>query len=237
MPDQTQVKDFYDSEYYATLPDILEASSHHKKLATKLGIKNGMNVLDVACGTGAWLKAVSELGANIAGIDLSEKAIQFCQKHLPEGDFYCQPATPLPFPDNQFDVVTCLGSLEHFPNQLSAVKEISRVLKPTGKAIILVPNSEFLGLKLGLFKGTDQTKAIEKPATLQEWEKLFSEGGISHVSSWKDTHILSRQWILQRGRLNAISRAAISLAAYSLPLRMQYQVYFECTKYNAIATT
>jgi SAM-dependent methyltransferase len=52
--------------------------------------------------------------------------------------------TGIPFPDNSFDSVICNHVLEHIPDCLQAVKEIFRVLKPKGYAILQTPYSKLL---------------------------------------------------------------------------------------------
>ncbi len=65
----------------------------------------------------------------------------------------------LPFDDESFDLVTCLGSLEHFPDPAASAKEMKRVLKPGGEALIFVPNLFFLGhIWFGLRHGTQPTE-------------------------------------------------------------------------------
>ena len=49
------IREFYDGAYYRDLPPRLVASGHHERLAARLGVSAGQQVLDVACGTGAWL--------------------------------------------------------------------------------------------------------------------------------------------------------------------------------------
>ncbi|MGV6861388.1 MAG: class I SAM-dependent methyltransferase [Putridiphycobacter sp.] len=48
----------------------------------------------------------------------------------------------IPFGDNHFDLIICNHLLEHVPNDLDAMKELFRVLKPNGKAILQVPISK-----------------------------------------------------------------------------------------------
>jgi len=42
-------------------------------------------VLDIACGLGEWLRVCMNAGSSIAGVDLSERAIEYRKKHMPEG--------------------------------------------------------------------------------------------------------------------------------------------------------
>ena len=126
-------------------------------------------VLDVACGVGNWLLACKQLGASTSGVDLSERAIAACKSVMPEGDFYAGPAESLPFEDERFDVVTCLGSLEHFVDPGNALKEMLRVAKDNATFLLLVPNADFLTRRLGFFTGTDQVDAKEEVRTLDEW--------------------------------------------------------------------
>lgn len=137
QPDKGQVKDFYDQHYYADIEGAGEPSSHHTRLARRIGLAQGDKVLDVACGTGEWLKAAMRCGAVISGIDLSEKAIEFCRADNPAGTFFSQSADRLPFEAGQFDWVSCLGSLEHFPEKSRSLVEMARVLKTGGTCLFL----------------------------------------------------------------------------------------------------
>jgi ubiquinone/menaquinone biosynthesis C-methylase UbiE len=224
-----EIRSFYDSVYYRSEKPDVTASHHLRRLAIKTGIKKDQQVLDVACGTGNWLLACKELGASTSGVDLSEKAIAICNSALPEGEFYATPAESLPFEDNRFDVVTCLGSLEHFVDPEKALNEMIRVANNDAKFILLVPNSDFLTRRIGLFSGTYQVDAKEHVRTLTEWNTLFNDSGLTVNDKWKDLHILSWSWI-SSGRWYSIPlRAAQALALTVWPLKWQYQVYHQCS--------
>jgi len=47
--------------------------------------------------------------------------------------------TAMPFPDDQFDLILCSHVLEHVPDDRQAMRELYRVLKPGGWAILMVP--------------------------------------------------------------------------------------------------
>ena len=224
------MKSFYDDVYYANADKPLQGSAHLRKLAKKTGIERGNDVLDIACGLGEWLHVCSKAGARVNGVDLSERAIEYCGKHLPDGNFHAGPAETLPFESAQFDVVSCLGSLEHFVEPVVALKEMARVARPDAQFLILVPNADFLTRKLKLFGGTNQKDAKEVVRTLEEWEDLLNQAGLTVARKWKDLHVLSWNWIRMNGWLAVPVRALQALALAFWPLRWQYQVYHLCVR-------
>ncbi|MGB5261658.1 MAG: class I SAM-dependent methyltransferase [Gammaproteobacteria bacterium] len=224
MSEHDEIRSFYDTVYYRDAGTRVSASGHLRRMASKY-VHPGDQVLDIACGTGNWLMAACERGAIPAGIDLSPKAIDICKHNMPDGEFVSGPAESLPFADNSYDVVTCLGSLEHFLDPVAAVCEMVRVAKNDAAFIILVPNSGFLTRRLGLYRGTYQTAAKEEVRSLDEWQQIFAAGGLRTLRRWKDLHVLSWPWIMNAGWLRAPVRALQAVALASWPLSWQYQVY------------
>ncbi len=225
-----EMKSFYDDVYYADANKPLQGSAHLKKLARKVDIGSGDAVLDIACGLGEWLHVCATNGARVYGVDLSERAIEYCSKHMPDGEFHAVPAENLPFADEQFNLVSCLGSLEHFVEPVVSLNEMTRVAKADATFLILVPNADFLTRKLKLFGGTNQKDAKEVAQTLEEWDNLFEQEGLRVTRKWKDLHVLSWSWISMNGFLPAPFRALQALALLVWPLRWQYQVYHLCVK-------
>ncbi len=227
--DIERIRAYYDDVYYKDAGGgDGSVRSHYRRLSGRLRIGRDARVLDVACGTGEWLRACVDRGAEVAGVDLSPKAIEVCKERLPKGTFHATPAEELPFEDERFDLVSCLGSLEHFVDPQAALKEMQRVAKPGAKFLILVPNAGFLTRRLGLFGGTDQVQAKETVLELDAWEALFSESGLNVVDRWRDLHILSWRWLRNRKlyRQPYLLLQGLLLAVW--PLRWQYQVYFLC---------
>lgn len=224
-----QVAAYYDQVYYRSRSgDYGRLSKHFIRLAIRLGIQPGHQVLDIACGRGDWLAAAAARGAEVTGIDISARAIDCCRQRLPKAHLETGPAETLPFPNARFDRVTCLGSLEHFLDQPAALLEMRRVVKLSGWVVILVPNAGFLTYRLQFFRGTQQQTVKETIRPLYEWEAMFRSAGLNVVERWKDLHVLNLAWLLRSPRYLFPVRLAQALALVVWPLDWQYQVYHRC---------
>lgn len=228
--DFSAIKTFYDQTYYKDAGQVAGAGRFHKMLAQRLNIRPGERVLDVACGTGEWLLAVRERQASVAGTDISERAISVCRSAIPEGRFEAGPAERLPFGDESFDLVTCLGALEHFLDKDAALSEMVRVGTPDARYLILVPNAGFLTRRLGLFHGTEQAAVREDVLSLEQWQALFENCGLTVTQRWADLHVLSLDWITKGRPYLWPMRFIQALSLLTWPLRWQYQVFHLCRK-------
>ena len=138
----------------------------------------GLRVLEIGVGMGAdyleWLKA----GANATGVDLSaasiEQAQQRCQQASYQPDLRVADAEQLPFPDNSFDVVYSYGVMHHSPSTDQCIREAWRVLKPGGRARIMIYHhpsitGAMLWLRYGFLRGKSLRQSVydnfESPGT------------------------------------------------------------------------
>lgn len=225
-----QVAKFYDDVYYKGAEAGASLSWHLKRLSNRLGVSSGQQVLDIACGAGDWLAVAAASGAEVSGIDISERAVSICRERMPGGEFHVGTAEVLPFPDGNYDLVTCLGSLEHFLDQPAALAEMVRVMKSGGKVVILVPNAGFLTYRLGLYNGTQQKAVRETIRPLSEWQQMFNASGLAVTERWKDLHVLDRRWIFRAPWPLMPLRLLQALALTVWPLHWQYQVYHLCER-------
>ena len=223
-----EIKSFYNNVYYANKSSELRLSRHYFRLLEKLGLQPGQKILDVTCGSGEWLKVCELSGSSVSGIDLSEKAIDICKKNMPEGEFFSQSAERLPFDNNSFNVITCLGSLEHFVNPVQSLKEMVRVANIDAVYLILVPNEDFLTRKIGFFGDTYQVDAKEKVRTLDGWNEIFVSAGLVVKSKWKDIHVLNWNWISTGKPIMWSFRVLQAMLLMVWPLKWKYQVYHQC---------
>jgi SAM-dependent methyltransferase len=99
-------------------------------------------ILDVGCGTGANLLMLSQYG-DAEGVDISEDALAFCRERglerVRQGA-----GEALPYDDNTFDLVTAFDVVEHMDDDLVGLREMYRVLRPGGHALLFVPTFMFL---------------------------------------------------------------------------------------------
>lgn len=166
--DHARIKEFYDTDYYRNA-GTGNLPWHQKRVLSSLGNLRGKRVLDIACGTGDALAYFSGQGAEVAGIDISDKAAAVCKQRLPDADIHVGVAEKLPFESGRFDHVTCFGSLEHFLDQPGALAEMRRVLKDgDGSILVLVPNAGFLTRRFGLYRGTNQSDVRETVLSIDE---------------------------------------------------------------------
>lgn len=131
-------KEYYDdteskrySRFYPYIPKIAEFENY-----------KGKKVLEVGVGMGTDLKQYAKNGAICYGTDLTEGSVEQTRKHLEiyglKADLKVMDAESLEFEDNTFDLVYSFGVLHHTPDTQKAIDEVFRVLKPNGKAIIML---------------------------------------------------------------------------------------------------
>ncbi len=99
-------------------------------------------ILDVGCGKGHLVKALSELGIDAVGIDLNPNAADVAV--VPR--VRTMSATHLDFEDGAFDAVVSFHAIEHIPPIDEALREIARVVKPSGKVLLVYPAEPIRGL-------------------------------------------------------------------------------------------
>lgn len=163
-----------------------------------------MKLLDVACGPGHFLLVAKDLGYEIHGIDISPVTIEDAKKTV-EGDLRVAQAEKLPYRAGSFNLVTCIGSLEHFMDQDRALQEMRRVLKQEGKLFLYVPNLFFLAHVLyGWIYGAQPSEGGQEFSehfyTLKGWQDLVERNGfrIIKTAKFNDAFAAKRvNWIVK----------------------------------------
>jgi len=118
--------------------------SIYENVAKVLGLKPEDDLLEVASGNGYFLRKYASHVHSVAGLDLSELAVKLATTKNKDrvtagtAEFVCCEASRLPWVDNKFSAATCMGSFSCFPTPLDTLKEIHRVLRPAGRAVISI---------------------------------------------------------------------------------------------------
>ena len=103
----------------------------------------GMDVLDIACGTGYGSALLARRAARVTGGDVSQRAVDHARARYAGTsnlEFRQADCTALPFPDACFDAVVSFETIEHITAQEAFLDEARRVLRPGGRLILSCPN-------------------------------------------------------------------------------------------------
>ena len=115
---------------------------------------SGKRVLEVGFGTGTDLLQFARAGARVTGLDLTPRSIEIARQRFAiyglQGEFLIGDGEQLSFPDESFDVVYSFGVLHHTPDTAGAVKEVHRVLRKGGEAIVMLYHKTSLFYWAGL---------------------------------------------------------------------------------------
>jgi len=137
--------------------DVMEFDGHR-----------GEQLLEIGAGIGTDLSQFARNGAVVTDLDLSAGHMAHAKENFAlrglQAHFVHHDAERLPFDNNTFDVVYSNGVLHHTPNTRSVVGEIKRVLKPGGKAIIMMYAEDSLHywLKLLWRMGLDERRLLRQ---------------------------------------------------------------------------
>ena len=139
-----KIQQFFNKENLI-FPDKIDAKDERlTTICDQVGDINGKTVLDVGCGKGRFLSALKNQypEARLVGIDMSEELLQCVPSNI---ETHHGTMLNMPFEENQFDFVFSVEALEHAVQIGQALREMSRVLKPGGKLIVIDKNIEHWG--------------------------------------------------------------------------------------------
>ena len=100
-------------------------------------------VLDIGCGPAVMVGEMLAMGHEVWGVDVAPAMIDQCRARFagdPRAHFEVGQIEQMALADGSFDAVTCLGVVEYLDEDLAAIREMHRVLKPGGIAIITCPH-------------------------------------------------------------------------------------------------
>lgn len=176
-------------------------------------------LLEIGCGTGRGLEILVNSADHYTGIDKYKSLTDELQEKYPQADFKSMHIPPLTgIKDNSFDTVVSFQVIEHIKDDESFLKEIYRVLKPGGKAIISTPNK-----KMTLTRNPWHVREYFAHELVSLCQTIFSKveaNGIAGNDKVMDYHEKNRQSVQK------ITRFDILNLQYRLPaplLRIPYE--------------
>jgi SAM-dependent methyltransferase len=160
-------------------------------------------MLDVGCGSGHTIEYFSHTwpGTKMHGLDLSDVAIEFAEKRVPQGQFTADSLEDVIL-TRTFELVTLMGVLEHFPDPARALGKIRELLSPNGIVYVEVPNciayarsERFEGFR----PSNTKNKQWEWHLFRESWEEIIRSAGFCINLAIKGPRLgIEFIWILTR---------------------------------------
>jgi ubiquinone/menaquinone biosynthesis C-methylase UbiE len=168
-------------------------------------LASGNEILEIAPGPGYFSIELAKRGAyNITGLDISKTFVEIGRKNAAEAnavvDFQHGNSSQMPFPDKRFDFVFCSSAFKNFTEPVAALREMHRVLKPGGRALIF---------------------DLRKDASRQDIESAVESSGVNRLNKAL-TRVIFRTMLLKRAYTkNQIERFVSQTAFRSFNIEEQ----------------
>ena len=130
------------TNWVAGMSDEQKPKELLNSIQSELPVSPNDPCLDLGCGFGNLVIALSERFKSVSGIELTPERAEWSQRRCPTAEIVCGSAEKLPWPDNHFGLVMSTDVFEHLnpSQQVAAAGEVARVLKPGGYGFITVPS-------------------------------------------------------------------------------------------------
>jgi ubiquinone/menaquinone biosynthesis C-methylase UbiE len=213
---------------------ILLRDSFYLWLLGLLKPQNGRRLLDISCGEGRLVVLAKPHKLEAVGLDFAIEGVQKGRAQAPASGWTVGDGECLPIVANSVDYVTHIGSLEHYLHPALGVREIARVLRPAGKACILLPNAYGLLGNIRHVVSTgeifDDGQPLQRYGTRRTWETLLSDNGLRILQTVGYSEIerprTPKDWRWFVRRPQKILRLAFSGL---IPLNLMNHFVFICT--------
>ncbi len=159
-----------------------QRDSYYLWLLDKLKPDPGKTLLDISCGNGRLVTLAQQRGLRAMGMDFARDGVQKGAAVTPQAGWAIANGEQLPVATGSVDYVTHLGSLEHYLSPAMGAREIARILKPGGRACILLPNAYGFFGNISYVRKTgeifDDGQPLQRYATRQTRTRLLEGGGL-----------------------------------------------------------
>ena len=140
--------------FYELVEEHRYKKEWHIPRAADFSSARGLKVLEIGCGLGTDGAQFALAGADYTAIDLTDASIDLARRRFElfelSGSFQTADAENLEFADESFDVVYSHGVLHHTPDTAGAVREIHRVLRPGGRAVVMLYHRDSYNYRINI---------------------------------------------------------------------------------------
>jgi ubiquinone/menaquinone biosynthesis C-methylase UbiE len=203
------------AKWYAknTRKDLDEFKALAKRMSASLAA--GVSVLEVAPGPGYFSIELAKLGKyEITGLDISETFVELARNNARlegvEVDFRHGNVSQMPFQDESFDLIVCRAAFKNFSEPVAALREMQRVLRSGGKALIIdlrrdapketineyVDKMNMGAVNSMVTKLTFRLMLLKRAYTRDEFERFIAESGFKKFEI-QETPIGLEVWLVK----------------------------------------
>lgn len=150
----------------------------------RLDINESDKLLDIGCGTGSLLQAISSKYPSITlfGVDLSREMIKVaCHKQIRNCTFINGQSQHLPFRSGSFDMVVTCNAFHYWHKPEECLREIARILRPQGRIVITDWCDDYIACRVCNLFLRLWNRAHFKTYRLRTCERLLRDTGFTHV--------------------------------------------------------
>ncbi len=179
-------KDIANMQYYIDMDKRYRSPNHlmSKKVSLILTLlQPNSRFIDIGCGTGEVLLRAKDEFDELVGIENNKNAINFAKSkvnNISKIQLINSKDGKIPYPNEYFDIATCLDVLEHMRDSKKCLREIWRVLRPQSQLIVTVPNWYDI-VNMRFFKKNSLHVQAHSPFG---WINILRETGFKKVS-WR----------------------------------------------------
>ena len=197
---------------------IKENIINNFKLKNKFRPLSGINILDIGCGGGLLSEPMSRMGANVTGIDASDKNIKIAKLHSKKNklkiNYLCSSPEKLKI-TKKFDVILNMEIIEHVEDVNFFLKSCAKLLKKNGIMFVATLNKTFKSYLFAIVGAEYILKWL--PIGTHEWEKFVKPEDLINILEKEDFkldaldgvkfNLLKDEWILSADKsVNYISK-------------------------------
>jgi SAM-dependent methyltransferase len=143
------------------------------RLVGALALPPDAAILDAGCGSGRNMVDFAKLGT-VTGVEIADASVARARQRGVGEVVQCS-ITELSFADASFDVAICLDVIEHIEDQLGALRELHRVVRPGGTLVVTVPAYQWLWSEHDVINHHERrytAATLRAPAVAAGWEPV-----------------------------------------------------------------